>query len=144
MKKIANSILLILIITFNFYIFNSFSVINATTHSENNNYLITYDDRYLLRQIDIYRDDMLSKEAELDIYDTESLVEKIINSEINNIYYYNTIAEGLNIFKNNNAFYKELLTRDDAISKLINLYRNADYIQNVDEKNCVKAKFNFY
>ena len=36
------------------------------------------------------------------------------------------------------AFYKELLTRDDAISKLINLYRNADYIQNVDEKNCVK------
>ena len=138
MKKIANSILLILIITFNFYIFNSFSAINATTHSENNNYLITYDDRYLLRQIDIYRDDMLSKEAELDIYDTESLVEKIINSEINNIYYYNTIAEGLNILKNNNAFYKELLTRDDAISKLINLYRNADYIQNVYEKNCVK------
>ncbi len=81
---------------------------------------------------------MLSKEAELDIYDRESLVEKIINSEINNIYHYNTIAEGLNIFKNNNAFYKELLTRDDAISKLINLYRNADYIQNVDEKNCVK------
>lgn len=122
--------LLVLLLVVCFCAANTLSVVSASTHTnQKDDSLITFDDDYLIEQLDTYRAEMLSNNSELDKYDTETIIEEIINSQLNYIYCFDTFEEGINIFKNNNKYFRELLTRADAGAKLMDLYDGINLYQ---------------
>ena len=140
MKKIMISIIFILLIVVNFYCPNNALVVYGSSCEENDITLITYNDDYLVTNIYEYNEELGLKDIELDIYETNYLIETIISSEINNVYYYNSLEEGIRNFKNNNVFFRELLTRNDAVAKLIDYYANIEDDDYDGENNLLKSR----
>lgn len=130
MKNFYKQLLILLLIVC-FCMPNPFSLVSASTHTnQEDGSLISFREDYVFAQLDAYRTEILSNNSELDKYDTETIIEEIINSQLNYIYCFDTFEEGLNIFKNNNKYFRELLTRSDAGAKLLDLYDNINLCQN--------------
>ena len=93
-------------------------------------------------------DDSNNKFADVGLLSTGELVNYIVDHELNYIYYFSDPVIGINKFKANNDYYKELIARIDAIDYINFVLKNQISNQKSDELslllNILEENYNDY
>ncbi len=130
MKKIIMRILIPILIVFCFF---SNTTIKVNAYDENSIECIGayYSEDDIMLKINDYEDNVVSDWDQIKSfnYSTDELINIILSGkEFSSMYLFDDIQKGISYLKNNNLYFKELLTRNDYKEKLIQKYQNINLI----------------